>query len=68
LPEGLSWLALHFSADTDIRLMDDEASIRVDEYEFFQGGGAAIMMDELNLAPIGIRYLRQQLRELSGAV
>ncbi|MFT2215064.1 hypothetical protein ACLJYM_24870 [Rhizobium giardinii] len=65
LPEGLSWLDLHFSADTDIRLMDDEASIRVGEYEFFRSGGAAVMMNELNLEPIGVGGWRQKIREMS---
>lgn len=62
IPEGLSWLALHFSADTDIALMDAEAPIRIGEWEFFKTGLAAQLLNEFNILPIGTRQWRDRMR------
>lgn len=62
LPEGISWLALHFSAPGDIEIIDSENAIRTGEYEFFRSGRAKALMDELGLVPIGVRSWRDAIR------
>ena len=61
VPEGLSWLALHFNAPGEVELFDHEAHIRTGEYNFFRGGRAAELMTEYGLVPVGVRQWRELL-------
>jgi predicted glycoside hydrolase/deacetylase ChbG (UPF0249 family) len=62
LPEGTSWLALHFTAPGDVGLFDREAHIRTGEYEFFRSGRAGELMAEYGLVPIGVRDWQARLK------
>lgn len=61
IPEGLSWLALHFNAPGEIEAIDHEAAFRVGEYEFFRDGRATALMAEYGLQPVGIREWRERM-------
>jgi chitin disaccharide deacetylase len=55
IPEGTSWLALHFNAPGEVELFDAEAHIRTGEYAFFRDGRASEMMKEYGIEPITVR-------------
>ena len=63
IPEGLSYLALHFNTPGDFEAMEPElAHIRTEEYGFFRSGGAAALVAEHGLEVIGMRAIRDRLR------
>jgi predicted glycoside hydrolase/deacetylase ChbG (UPF0249 family) len=62
VPEGVSWLALHFNTPGEIEHMDQQAPIRTGEYEFFRNGRAAALMAEYGLAPVGVAAWRDRMR------
>ncbi|GLQ56346.1 polysaccharide deacetylase family protein [Devosia nitrariae] len=62
VPQGLSWLALHFNAPGDIELIAEEAAIRIGEYEFFRSGRASELMAEFGIEPVGVREWRDRMR------
>jgi chitin disaccharide deacetylase len=62
LPEGTSWLALHFNAPGEIEDIDGEARFRTTEYEFFRSGRASKMMKEFGLSGVGVREWRDNMR------
>lgn len=62
IPDGLSWLALHFNAPGDIEAIDKEAHFRISEYEFFRSGRATDLMAEYDLTPIGVRSWRERMQ------
>lgn len=62
VPQGLSWLALHFNAPGDIEFIAEEAGIRTGEYEFFRSGRAGELMTEFGIEPVGVRAWRDRMR------
>ena len=62
LPPGTSWLALHFSTDGEISLIDSEAQFRISDYELFRSGRAGEMLAAEEITPVGVRPWREQLR------
>lgn len=62
LPEGLSWLALHFNAPGEIEFMAGDAAVRTGEYEFFRSGRARELMAELGIEAVGVREWRNRMR------
>jgi hypothetical protein len=62
IPEGMTYLTLHFNAPGDIELADEEAHIRIGEYEFFRSGQGWALIEEYELTPIGMREFRDRLR------
>ncbi len=62
VPEGLSWLALHFNAPGEIELMASDAMFRTSEYEFFHSGRARQLMAEFGIEPVGVREWRDRMR------
>ncbi len=64
IPEGLTWLALHFNTPGDIELFDQGAQIRIGEYEFFRSPKGRALMDEFGLIPVGMRQFRDRMRSV----
>jgi hypothetical protein len=63
IPEGLTYLALHFTAPGDFEAIEpDLAHIRTEEYAFFQSGEVEALIAEHQIAVIGMRQIRDQLR------
>jgi predicted glycoside hydrolase/deacetylase ChbG (UPF0249 family) len=62
IPEGMTYLTLHFNSPGDIELMDNEAHIRIGEYQFFRSPRGRALMDEFGLIPIGMRQFRDKMR------
>ena len=62
LPQGTSWLALHFSTDGEISVIDGESRCRIGEYEMFRSGRAGEMLAEQGIIPIGVRPWRDLIR------
>jgi chitin disaccharide deacetylase len=63
IPEGLTYLALHFNAPGDFEAIEPEfAHIRTEEYAFFRSGAAEVLIAEHQIEVIGMRAIRQQLR------
>jgi predicted glycoside hydrolase/deacetylase ChbG (UPF0249 family) len=63
IPEGLTYLALHFNAPGDFEAIEPEfAHIRTDEYAFFRSGEAEALIAEHQIEVIGMRPIREQLR------
>lgn len=63
LPDGTSWLALHFSADGDIREIDSKAAIRVGEYELFRSGWMEAFLADQDILPLGTSQWRSLLSQ-----
>jgi predicted glycoside hydrolase/deacetylase ChbG (UPF0249 family) len=61
-PEGLTWGAFHMTTPGDFGLFSPDAEMRADEYELFRSGGAREMLDELGIAPVGMRAFRDAMR------
>ena len=62
VPEGMTYLTLHFNAPGDIELMAEEPHIRIGEYEFFRSPRGRALMDEFGLITIGMRQFRDRMR------
>ena len=62
VPEGVSWLALHFNAPGEIEHMASDAAFRTGEYEFFRSRRAAELMAEFGIVPMGVRNWRDRMR------
>jgi chitin disaccharide deacetylase len=63
LPEGLSFLSLHFNTVGDFEVIEpDFAHIRTEEYALFQTAKIAQWIRELDLELVGLRSLRDDLR------
>jgi chitin disaccharide deacetylase len=68
LPEGLTFLSLHFNAPGDFETIEPAyAHIRTDEYALFKSGKVAEWVSENGLEIVGMRALRDDLRSRSGA-
>lgn len=64
IPEGLTFLSMHFNAPGDFEPVEPEyAPIRVEEYELFKGERIPALIEELGLEVIGFRGVRDALRE-----
>lgn len=63
IPEGLTFLSLHFNAPGEIEIIASEANIRTGEYAFFKTAQAREMMNEFGLTPIGMRDFRDRMRD-----
>jgi predicted glycoside hydrolase/deacetylase ChbG (UPF0249 family) len=63
LPQGLSFLALHTTRPGEIALIDPATHwIRTDEYEVYRDPGFASWLRTTDIAPIGMRELRDAWR------
>jgi predicted glycoside hydrolase/deacetylase ChbG (UPF0249 family) len=63
IPDGLSYLALHFNPPGDFEALEPEfAHIRTEEYGFFRSGAVAALLAEHGIEAIGMRQLRDRLR------
>ena len=63
IPQGLTYLALHFNVPGDFEAIEPElAHIRTEEYAFFSSGAAASLVAEHRIEVIGMRQIRDQLR------
>jgi hypothetical protein len=63
IPQGLTYLALHFNAPGDFEAIEPEfAHIRTEEYAFFRSGAAESLVAEHRIEVIGMRQIRDQLR------
>ena len=63
LPDGLTYLALHFNAPGDFEVVEPEyAHIRTDEYALFKTERIAEWLRELGLTAVGMRSIRDRLR------
>ena len=63
IPEGLTYLALHFNAPGDFEAIEPEfAHIRTEEYALFRSGLVERLIAEHDLTVIGMRDIRQALR------
>ena len=63
LPEGLTFLSLHFNAPGDFEVVEpSHAYIRTDEYALFKSGKIKQWADEIGLEVVGMRAMREDLR------
>jgi predicted glycoside hydrolase/deacetylase ChbG (UPF0249 family) len=63
IPEGLTFLSLHFNAPGDFEVIEpDYAIIRTEEYGLFKTDLIAAWIRENSLTVIGLRELRDRLR------
>jgi hypothetical protein len=68
IPKGLTYLSLHFNAPGDFEVIEPEfAHIRIEEYAFFNSGRIPELLAEHGIAVIGMREVRDRLRELRRA-
>ena len=68
IPEGLTYLSLHFNAPGDFEVIEPEfAHIRTEEYAFFKSGAISELLANHGIAVIGMRQVRDRLRELRKA-
>ena len=66
IPEGLTYLSLHFNAPGDFEVIEPEfAHIRTEEYAFFRFGAIPELL--ANHGIVGMRQVRDRLRELRKA-
>jgi chitin disaccharide deacetylase len=63
LPEGLTFLSLHFNAPGDFEAVEPErAYIRTDEFALFQRSRVKEWVGDCGIEVIGMRALREDLR------
>lgn len=63
LPPGLSFLALHMTKPGEIALIDPATHrIRTDEYEVYRDPGFARWLETTDIAPLGMRAMRDAWR------
>lgn len=63
VPEGLTYLSLHFNAPGDFEVVEpDSAHIRTEEYAFFRSGRIPELLTEHGIDVIGMRQIRDRLR------
>jgi len=63
IPEGLTYLALHFNAPGDFEAIEPElAHIRTEEYAFFRSGQVRPLLERHDIEVIGMRRIRETLR------
>ena len=63
IPEGLTFLSMHFNKPGDFEVVNPEAAhIRTEEYALFRTGKIAEWIAEFDLDLIGMRTLRDALR------
>lgn len=63
LPQGLSYLSLHFNAPGDFEAIEPSyAHIRSDEYALFKSGKTKRWAEEIGLEIVGMRELRDAFR------
>ena len=63
IPDGLTYLSLHFNAPGDFETIEpDAAHIRTEEYAFFRSGKIAQFLADQNIEVIGMRQIRDKLR------
>jgi chitin disaccharide deacetylase len=68
IPEGLTYLALHFNAPGDFEAIEPEfAHIRTEEYGFFRSGKVPALLAEQEIAVVGMREIRDQRRAARSA-
>lgn len=64
IPEGLTYLSLHFNSVGDFEIIEPEAAhIRTEEYAFFRQNLIHDWAREFDIAFIGMRELRDKLRQ-----
>jgi chitin disaccharide deacetylase len=63
IPDGLTYLALHFNQPGDFEAIEPEfAHIRTEEYAFFASGQVEALIARHGIEPIGMRQIRQRLQ------
>jgi predicted glycoside hydrolase/deacetylase ChbG (UPF0249 family) len=63
IPEGLTYLSLHFNAPGDFEIVEpDQAHIRTEEYAVFKSGLIAELVASHGVDVIGMRQIRDRLR------
>jgi hypothetical protein len=63
IPEGLTYLALHFNAPGDFESIEPElAHIRTEEYAFFRSGRIEALLADHQIEVIGMRQIRDRRR------
>lgn len=63
VPEGLTYLSLHFNIRGDFEAVEPEkAHIRTEEYEFFRSDAIPALLAEHGIAVTSMREIRQQRR------
>ena len=68
LPEGLTYLSLHFNAPGDFEFIEPEsAHIRTEEYAFFRSGKLPELLEKNGVTVIGMREVRERIRRLRSA-
>jgi hypothetical protein len=68
IPEGLTYLSLHFNAPGDFEVIEPEfAQIRTEEYAFFKSGKIPELLAKHRINVIGMREVRERLRNLRRA-
>ncbi|MGO9755709.1 MAG: polysaccharide deacetylase family protein [Roseiarcus sp.] len=64
IPEGLTYLSLHFNAPGDFEVIEPEfAHIRTEEYAFFRSGRVRELIVQHGIEVVGMRQIRERLRE-----
>lgn len=65
IPEGLTYLALHFNTPGDFEAIEPEfAHIRTEEYALFRSGLVERLIAEHDLTIVGMREIRRARRDL----
>ena len=68
IPDGLTYLALHFNQPGDFEAIEPEfAHIRTEEYAFFASGQVEALIARHGIEPIGMRQIRDRLRAVRRA-
>ncbi len=63
IPEGLTYLSLHFNAPGDFEVIEPEfAHIRTEEYAFSRSGKLQELLAKHGITVIGMREVREQFR------
>jgi predicted glycoside hydrolase/deacetylase ChbG (UPF0249 family) len=63
VPEGLTYLSLHFNTPGDFEAVEPEsAHLRTEEYAFFKSGEIPGLLAKHGIEVIGMREMRDQLR------
>jgi chitin disaccharide deacetylase len=68
IPDGLTYLALHFNTPGDFEAIEPEfAHIRTEEYALFRSGLIERLIADHDLTVVGMRDIRQTRREVRAA-
>ena len=67
IPEGLTYLSLHFNTSGDFEVIEPEfAHIRTQEYEFFRSGAIPGLLERHGIEVVGMREIRDRRSRAGG--